>query len=69
MKKAVTLAAAVAVAALAVAFVPRPNAASDVEIVQSELDAQINARLHARLAKVIKEQRQARSQGTELATR
>ncbi|MGI5863086.1 MAG: hypothetical protein ACOX6T_13635 [Myxococcales bacterium] len=53
MKKAMSLVAVAALALVAIAWVPRQAASAESEVDRAELDAQIDARLHALLGKMI----------------
>ena len=61
MKKAISLAAVASLAVLAIAWVPRAQVADSSKVDQAQLDAQIDARLHGLLGKMI---RQARDDST-----
>lgn len=55
MKKAISLAAVAALAVLAIAWVPRQDVPAAPTVDQAQLDAQIDARLHTLLGKMIRE--------------
>lgn len=69
MKKAMSLVAVAALALVAIAWVPRQSPSAESEVDRAELDAQIDARLHALLGKMIEQARRDASANGELASR
>ncbi|HCF61081.1 MAG TPA: hypothetical protein DFS52_24180 [Myxococcales bacterium] len=64
-----SLVAVAALALVAIAWVPRQAASAESEVDRAELDAQIDARLHALLGKMIEQARRDASTNGELASR